>query len=185
MPELGGLHEMHEIKALVLYLLKEANCVLKDSQLTDVIMSDGLVEYFDYAQATEQLLMDGLMDIASLDEMSSYRITKSGLEVVGEYEQRLPHNVKSKTLAALETLLRQKQEDEQTFAEIAPSESGFLVTCTVREGGETMLSYQVLVPDRKDAYYVAQRFRENPAGYYQKILELVLDENLFRKTGEQ
>jgi len=184
MPELGGLHEMHDVKALVLYLLKEANCVIKDSQLIDVIMTDGLVEYFDYAQATEQLLMDGLMDIASLEEMSSYRITNAGLEVVEEYEQRLPHNVKSKTLAALQANLRKKQEDEQTFAEIEPSESGYLVTCTVREGGETMLSYQVLVPDRKDAYYVAQRFRENPAGYYQRIMELVLDENLFKKSGE-
>ena len=44
-----------------------------------------------------------------------------------------------------------------------------------------MLSYRLLVPERKDAYYVAERFRENPAGYYQKIMEVVLDENLFRK----
>ncbi|MBQ7935045.1 MAG: DUF4364 family protein [Clostridia bacterium] len=181
MPELGGLHEMPDIKALILYLLKEANCVLKESQLTDVMMADGLVEYFDYAQAAEQLLMDGLMDIASLEEMSSYRITKQGLEVEGEYEQRLPHNVKSKTLAALKANLKQKQEDDQIYTEITATESGFNVTCTIREGGETMLSYQVLVPDRKDAYYVAERFKENPSGYYQKIMEVVLDEDLFKK----
>ena len=89
MPELGGLNEMPDIKALILYLLKEANCVLKESQLTDVLMADGLVEYFAYAEATEQLLMAGLMDIASLEETGSYRITKKGLEVVGEYVQRL------------------------------------------------------------------------------------------------
>ncbi len=184
MPELGGLNEMPDIKALILYLLKEANCVLKESQLTDVLMADGLVEYFAYAEATEQLLMAGLMDIASLEETGSYRITKKGLEVVGEYEQRLPHNVKSKTLAALNAALKQKQEDDQTFAEIMPSDSGFSVTCTIREGGETMLSYQVLVPDRKDAYYVAERFRANPSVYYQKIMEIVLDEDLFRKGKE-
>ncbi|MBQ8600522.1 MAG: DUF4364 family protein [Clostridia bacterium] len=185
MPELGGLHEIPDVKALILYLLKEANCVLKDSQLTDVLMADGLVEYFDYAQAAEQLLMDGMMDIASLEEMSSYRITKKGLEVELEYERRLPHNVKSTTLAALKANLRQKQEDDQIFTEIEPSESGFSVTCTIREGGETMLSYQLLVPDRKDAYYVAERFKENSAGYYQKIMEIVLDEELFRKSTEE
>lgn len=185
MPELGGLHEIPDVKALILYLLKEAGCVLKDSQLTDVLMADGLVEYFDYAQAAEQLLMDGMMDIASLEEMSSYRITLKGAEVEKEYEQRLPHNVKSKTLAALKAILKQKQEDESVYTEIVPSESGFLVTCTVREGGEVMLSYQVLVPDRKDAYYAAERFKENSAGYYQKIMEIVLDEELFRKGFEE
>lgn len=181
MPELGGLHEIPDVKALILYLLKEANCVLKESQLTDIMMADGLVEYFDYAQAVEQLLMSGMIDIASLEDISSYRITKQGLAVVEEYEQRLPHNVKSKTLEALKANLHQQQEDDQIFSEITPSESGYAVTCTIREGGEIMLSYRVLVPDRKDAYYVAERFRENPSGYYQKIMEVVLDENLFKK----
>ncbi len=181
MPELGGLYEIPDIKALILYLLKEANCILKESQLTDVMMADGLVEYFDYTQAVEQLLTKGMIDIASLEEIGSYRITKYGLSVVEEYEKRLPHNVKSKTLEALKANLRKKQEDDQIFAEIEPSASGFIVTCTIPGGGETMLSYQVLVPERKDAYYVAERFRANPAGYYQKMMELILDENLFKK----
>lgn len=181
MPELGGLNEKADIKGLVLYLLKEADCVLKEGLLTDVMMADGLVDYFDCTSAIEELLMAGMIDIASLEDTGSYRVTKRGLEVVGEYEQRLPHNVKTKTREALENALRQKQEDDQVFAEINPSESGYTVNCTVREGGETMLSYTVLVPERKDAYYVAERFRANPSGYYQKILELVLDENLFKK----
>lgn len=69
--------------------------------------------------------------------------------------------------------LRQKQEEEQVWAEIGESESGYTVTCTIQERGEVMLSYRLLVPERKDAYYVAERFRENPAGYYQKIMEVV------------
>ncbi len=181
MPELGGLHNIPDIKALVLFLLKEAGCPMRESRITDILMADGLVEYFDYTQAVEQLLIAGMIDIASLDDPGSYRITKQGLEVEQEYEQQLPHNVKSKTLEALRQDQRLQQEKDQTYAEIAPSESGFTVTCTIREGGETMLSYQILVPDQKDAYYAAERFRENPSLYYQKIMELVMDHNLFKK----
>ena len=47
MPELGGLKEIPDVKALILYLLKEAGCVVRESQLTDILMADGLVEYFD------------------------------------------------------------------------------------------------------------------------------------------
>ncbi|MBQ6823371.1 MAG: DUF4364 family protein [Clostridia bacterium] len=184
MPELGGLHEMADIKALVLYLLREANCVLKESQLTDVMMADGLVDYFDCTSAIEELLIAGMIDIASLEENDKYHVTKKGMAVLTEYEQRLPHNVKAKTLEALQESLRRKQADDEIFAEISPSDSGYTVHCTIREGGETMLAYTVLVPDRKDAYYVAKRFRENPAGYYQKIMEVILDENLFKKGDE-
>lgn len=181
MPELGGLREMADVKGLILYLLREANCVLKEVQLTDILMEDGLVEYFDYTQAVEQLLVKGLIDIASLEETSSYRITNQGREVVGEYEKKIPYNVRSKTLAAMQRNLRQRREEDQIFTEIAPSESGFLLTCNIHEGAETMLSYSVLVPDQKTAHYAAERFRANPSLYYQKILELTLDEDLFKK----
>ncbi len=181
MPELGGLWELPDIKALVLYLLKEADCVVTETQLTEVMMADGLVEYFDYTQAVDQLLIAGMMDIPSLEETSSYKITKLGLEVVNEYEERLPYNVRSKTLAALKANLRKKREEEETWTEIKRSETGYAVTCTTQEQGEVLLSYTILVPEQRDAYYAAQRFKENPAFYYQRIMELVLDENLFKK----
>lgn len=184
MPELGGLHEIADVKGLILFLLKEANCILKESQLTDVMMEDGLVEYFDYTQAMEQLLLTGLTDIASLEETGSYRITDAGREVVEEYEKRIPYNVRSKTLDALKRNLRQKREEDQIFTEISPSPSGYTVCCNIKEGDETMLSYEVLVPDQRTAYYAAERFRENPSLYYQKMLEIVLDEDLFKKAEE-
>ncbi len=184
MPELGGLREIADVKGLILYLLKEADCVLKEVQLTDVLMEDGLVEYFDYAQAKDQLLMTGLMDIASLEETGSYRITKRGREVEEEYENKIPYNVRSRTLEALKRNLRQKKEQEEIYTEIRPTQSGYLLDCHITEDGETMLSYQVLVPDHKTAFYAAERFRENPTVYYQKMMEIVLDEDFFKKSEE-
>ena len=181
MPELGGLIEIPDVKGLILFLLKEADCIIDEAQLTDILMEDGLVEYFDYTQAKEELLVSGLMDIASLEEMDRYRITAQGREVVEQYENKIPYNVRSKTLAALQRNLRNRREEGQIFTEIIPSDSGYLLSCNIHEGEETMLAYQVLVPDQKTAHYAAERFRENSAVYYQKILEIVLDEDLFKK----
>ncbi len=182
MPELGGLHDMTDVKGLILYLLKEARCILKEAQMTEVLMADGLVEYFDYTQAMEQLLIAGMIDIASLEETNSFRITKRGLAVEAEYEARIPYNVRSKTLAALKENLRKRREEEQIFTEISPSQSGYRVTCSISEGGETMLAYEALVPDHRSAYLVAERFRENPSHYYQKMMEIILEDDLFKKT---
>lgn len=184
MPELGGLREIADVKGLILYLLKEADCVLKEVQLTDVLMEDGLVEYFDYTQAKDQLLMSGLIDIASLEDTGSYRITHRGREVVDEYEKKIPYNVRSRTLEALKRNLRQKKEEGDICTDIRQTQSGYLLDCHVSEDGETMLSYQVLVPDHKTAFYAAERFKENPSFYYQKILELVLNEDFFKKSEE-
>ena len=184
MPELGGLYEIADVKGLILFLLKEADCILEETQMTDILMEDGLVEYFDYKQAMEQLLMTGLIDIASMEEAGSYRITEQGREVEMEYEKEIPYNVRSKTQQALKKNLRRQKENDQIFTEITPSPSGYSVCCNVREGGETMLSYEVLVPDQRTAYYAAERFRKNPSLYYQKIMEIVLDEELFKKNED-
>ena len=99
-----------------------------------------------------------------------------------EYEARIPYNVRSKTLAALKENLRKRREEEQIFTEISPSQSGYRVTCSISEGGETMLAYEALVPDHRSAYLVAERFREDPSKYYQKMMEIILEDDLFKKT---
>ena len=99
-------------------------------------------------------------------------------------EKKIPYNVRTKTLDALKRNLRRQKEDDQIFTEISPSPSGYSVCCNVREGGETMLSYEVLVPDQRTAYYAAERFRTHPSLYYQKIMEIVLDEDLFKKNED-
>ena len=101
MVEQGGLHTIGDVKALVLYILDTASIPLDKEHITEIVLSDGLVDYFDFTQAIQELLQEGLIDILSPDHTNTYVITDVGTQTKNIYEKNLPFNVKKHTLAAI------------------------------------------------------------------------------------
>ncbi len=179
MVEQGGLHSLGDVKALILYILLSASCPLNQTNLTEIVLNDGLVDYFDFSQAIQELLQEGLLDIVSPEESNTYIITNVGKQTEQIYERNLPFIVKKKVLAALTKTLAKIKRDSNTYTEISPCPAGFLVTCRLTENEQILLEYSVLVPDQLQAHMIADQFSKFPTEKYQAILSSVIDENLF------
>ena len=179
MTEHGGLHTVGDVKALLLYILNASNTALNREHLTEIVMNDGLVDYFDFSQALQESLQEGLLDIASIENENDYIITPLGVQTKDLYEKNIPFNVKKRSLAALTKVLAKIKRDSKTHTDIEATEGGFLVTCRLTEGSLTLLEYKVLVPDEMQAHIIADQFAKSPAEKYQGIMSLLIDENLF------
>ena len=180
MIEKGGLHTIGDVKALILYILYYAKRALNRENLTEIVLSDDLVEYFDFTQALQGLLEDGLVDIASPEDDNSYVLTTAGAQTEELYEKNLPFNVKKKNLAAMTRVLAQIRRNQSAKADIEQVEHGYLVTCTLTEdNGSILLRYTVLVPDELQAHMIADQFKTHPTEKYQSFMSLLIDENLF------
>lgn len=179
MTEQGGLHTLGDVKALILYILKSAHQAISRNNITEIVLNDGLVDYFDFTQSIQKLLEEGLIDIVSADEPDILRITSLGLQTEELYEKNLPFNVKKKTLASLTSELAKIQRDSNTHTSIVAVDGGFSVTCTLTEQEKTLLSYTVLVPDEMQAHIIADQFVKAPTQKYQVIMQNLIDESLF------
>ncbi len=179
MVEQGGLHTLGDVKALVLYILHASSRSLEREHLTEIILNDGLVDYFDFSQALQELLEEGLIDIASSDEMNTFVITNVGIQTKDLYEKNLPFNVKKRALAALTRVLAKINRDSNTHTDIVAVEGGFHVTCCLTENDKILLEYKVLVPDEMQAHIIADQFVKNPTEKYQSMMAALIDENLF------
>ena len=179
MVEYGGLHSVGDVKALILYISNSASRPLTREHFTEIILNDGLVNYFDFSQALQELLQEGLLDITSAEEDDKYIITNVGIQTEKLYEKNLPFNVKKKTLAAIAKVLAKIQHDSCTHTEINATDGGFLVTCRLTERELTLLEYTILVPDEMQAHIIADQFTKFPTQKYQAIMSSVIDEDLF------
>lgn len=179
MSEQGGLHSVGDVKALILFILSSNHSSLAKKSITEIVMSDGLVDYFDFTQALQELLDEGLIDIVSEEVSDEFVLTELGRQTEEIYEKNIPFNVKKKTLAALTKELANIQRDSNTHTEITATDTGFLVTCKLTEQQQILLSYSVLVPDELQAHIIADQFVKSPTEKYQAILSQLIDENLF------
>lgn len=179
MVEQGGLHALGDVKALVLYILHASSEPLEREHLTEIILSDGLVDYFDFSQALQELLEEGLIDIVAADEINTFVITKVGIQTKDLYEKNIPFNVKKHALAALTKVLAKIKRDSNTHTDIAVVNGGYQVTCRLTENEKILLEYKVLVPDEMQAHIIADQFLKNPTEKYQRMMAALIDENLF------
>ena len=179
MVEQGGLHTIGDVKALILYICYTAARPLDRENLTEIAMHDGLVDYFDFSQALQELLEEGLLDISSPDKTNTFIITGIGIQTKELSEKDIPFNVKKRALAALTKALAKIQRDSNTHTNIEKTEGGYLVTCTLTEQDKILLEYKVLVPDEMQAHIIADQFSKSPTVKYQGIMEQLIDEKLF------
>lgn len=179
MVEQGGLHTLGDVKALVLYILNAASCPLEREHLTEIILNDGLVDYFDFSQGLQELLQEGLIDILSPNEINTFIITDVGIRTKELYEKNIPFNVKKRALAALTKTLATIRRESNTHTDISETQGGYLVTCRLTEEEKTLLEYKVLVPDEMQAHIIADQFLKHPTEKYQSIMAALIDENLF------
>ena len=169
---------MGDVKGLILFILKHSGTPLGKEDLTEIVLSDGLVDYFDFTEALQELLESGLVDIAAKDD-ARLILSSLGRQTEEIYENDLPYNVRKKNLAATMQVLSRIKRDSNTRTHIEKTEKGYLVTCSLTEDQTLLLEYSVLVPDEMQAYMIADRFVKHPTEKYQAILSLLIDKDLF------
>ena len=173
----GGLRTKQEIKVLICYILAEmADANIKKSDVTAVLQSSGLANYFEASEAFSELNVQG--NIAKKDEdLNFYMVTESGKMIAEQLEQTLPLTVKEKALANTKTYLERIKNEQENNVIFKKNERGYSVTCTVSSGEFDLLSLTLYAPDIDAVSTVKNNFYDDPGEVYQHVLSMLTKNN--------
>lgn len=187
--EPGGLRDKNEIKILICYLLKTVGKPLSFDHLNDILQNDGLVNYFEFAQAIHELLETGHIDLVT-DEKGNefYKSTRLGAGTAELFERRLPISVKEKAVKAAIKLLAKIKRESENRVDIVKTENGaYHVKCTILDQSDELLSVSLNVPDKMQADTIKTQFLNDPELVYRGVLALITGDTAIVKeilTGE-
>lgn len=172
--EPGGLRDTNEVKILVCWLLKSVGSPLSFDNLNEIIVGDGLVNYFELAQAVRDLLVSGHIDLTGPQSTDLYRCTELGAGTASLFERRLPRSVRDKATCAAVKLLTRIEREAENVAEITQNPSGdYQVCCKILDRGEPLLQIALLVPGQDQAQMVKKHFTEDPETVYRGVVALL------------
>ncbi|MDR3552180.1 MAG: DUF4364 family protein [Clostridia bacterium] len=172
--EPGGLRDKNEVKILICYLLKNVGRPLTFENLNEILRQDGLVNYFEFAQAVKEMLETGHIDLIEQGGAQAYKVTKLGAGTAGLFERRLPLSVREKAVRSGVRLLAKIQREAENRAEIIEEESGgFSVRCRILDNGDELMGITLLVPALDQARAVQKEFQQNPEAVYKGVLALL------------
>ena len=179
------LKEKNDIKIFILYLLKNLNYPLDFNTISDIVVQDEFVSYFDFAECFAELLDTETIEMLILgdegdagDEAKNkrehFRITEKGIVVVEQLQSNLLGVIKEKSLKSALRLLSFKQRGADIKCTHARREDGkFDLHCEIIENFELALEINLVVESEELLYKMVANFSEHPEVAYRGVLSIL------------
>lgn len=179
----GGLNNSQEIKILLCYMLHTVNQPMPRDQVTDIIVADGMANYFDTEDAIEELLR--LQHLVA-DDKRNIATTVTGNQIGESLSMRVPYMLRERSVKAALQLLKRREVERDNKVEIRRLEDGgYQVICTVLDQDKPLLSVALRVADEYQAEQIKENFLADPSYLYRGNLAVLTGDASLRRAGTQ
>ena len=163
-------------KLIVLYMLKNLESSLTNSQITDFILDREYTNYFNLQQAIHELVSADLISAEKTENTSYYQITEEGRMTLSYFENDLSNEIKKEVLVYLKEIraLLPKRKIVIHADLYKTSHEVYEVICTLAENENTLIVLTLAAPSGEAAEEIARNWK----GKHQRIYELLMEELL-------
>lgn len=164
---LGFINDKLDIKLLILYVLRRLPAEINVETLSDLILIDGGVGYFDYKECLAELITT-----AQVEENGSHvKITAKGSHNCEILENDLPYSVRHKADITLAPVADEMRRSAMILANHEECEGGVTVYLAVSDGIGTILDLKILAADVTQAERIEKNFRGKAEYFYNRFIE--------------
>lgn len=170
MAKQGYIHDKLDMKMLELYLLARAAGPVEPNLLMDLVMRHDGVEYFDFAEATAELVESGHVE----KREGGYVITEKGRRASASTETGLPYSVRRRCAQDLAPVNAALRRNAQIRGEKTHNAAGDPVArLTLDDDGGNLLTIELLCPSEEQCDRMIAAFKARPEQIYNEVLEIL------------
>ncbi len=173
MDHLGFIHDELEIKILILFVLRRLPGAVDPNTLSDLCREcDDAFGYFDYADCLGDLIDNGLI----LESEEGLTIAEKGAVSVDQVETSIPYSVRARAVKLLEPERKRLQRLSMIKAEHEEKKNGCFVSLAMSDGEGDIIRLRILCGGEEHAKKIENNFRKNAERYYQRIIDMLSEE---------
>jgi len=180
MQRLGFIHDMLDVKVLILFVMARANFPMSVQEIYEVCYQDDCLSYFDVCTAIPEMVASG--HLAQL-EGEKYEITEKGRDAGSLTEDSVAFTVKQLAEAAVARFNRQVRRSSFIRTQVVPRDSGdFSVIMVLDDEVGNLMTLELVAPDQRQATRLAKLFEKKAESIYNLNMTALLDDEDF--SGE-
>jgi len=170
----GGLYSREEIRVLLCDLARQLPQPLSVPAAEAVLVGEGLVNYFEFHAALQELTLSGRLEMQPRDGELVLALPEKYRHAASHLAQELPRQARDRALHAAEQLQqRARREHDHRISVYPTKDGGFYITFRQGEDDAMLLSVTIYAPDKQQAERVRRRFLENPGKLYSAVIEAI------------
>ena len=175
MQRLGFIHDMMDVKVLVLFVMAKVSYPVTIQQIYELCYQDDCLSYFDVCTAVPEMVKSG--HLRSL-ENDCYEITEKGKADGSLTQDSIAYTVRQRAENAVARFNRQIRRSSFVKTQILERESGdFSVIMALDDELGNLMTLELLAPNQRQAVRLGRLFEKKAEIIYNLTMaELLEDE---------
>ena len=174
MQRLGFIHDMLDVKVLILFVTARSNYPLTGQEIYELCYQDDCLSYFDVCTAIPEMVRSGHLQEV---EGGKYEITAKGREAGQLVEESIAFTVKQKAETAVQRYNRQLRRSSLVKTQVVTRETGECsVIMSLNDEVGPLMTLELQAPDSRNAVRLARLFESKAENVYSLVMMELLDE---------
>ncbi len=184
-PGMMDLTDTYAVKILICYFLRQINRPITPLQLTEIATDDGIVNYFVFTEAMNQLLEAKTIILEEQDGEEYYVLTDKAKNGAEDFKKFVPQSFRNKILSSGLKFFAKLKNRNDVKVSVSERERGFCVDAVCTDGGLTLMDLKLYAPDREQAELLSDKILMNPADFYAKVLDFALENEEYKPEPKE
>jgi len=168
----GFIRDMMDVKVLVLFILSRTKYPIDMQKLYELAFQDDCLSYFDLAQAVPEMVETG--HVAQVDD-ERYVITEKGRSAGAVTEDSIAFPVMQRAQSAIDAFNKEVRRSSFVKTSVQQRDSGdYAVTMVLNDEVSDLLKMELMAPNQKHAYRLADAFSRHAESIYRGIMDQLL-----------
>ena len=173
MKRLGFIHDMMDVKVLILYVAARSSYPMTAQEVYEVCYQDECLSYFDVCTALPQMVESGHM---RMTDEECYEITEKGRADGKLTEDSIAFTVKQRAEDAVARFNRQLRRRSFVKSQIIPRDNGdFSVVMSLDDEMGNLMTLELLAPNQRQAIRLGRLFEKKAEILYNLTMSELLD----------
>ncbi len=174
MQRLGFIHDMMDVKVLILFVAARSNYPMTCQEVYELCYQDECLSYFDVCTAIPEMVTSGHLKQVEEDR---YEITEKGRQDGALTEDSIAFTVKQRAENAVSRFNRQLRRSSFVKTQIIPRDGGdFSVVMALDDEIGNLMTLELLAPDQRQAVRLSRLFEKKAEAVYNLTMAELLDE---------
>jgi len=174
MQRLGFIHDMMDVKVLVLYVMSRVNYPVTVQQIYELCYQDECLSYFDVCTAVPELVKS--LHLQEL-ENNCYEITQKGRADGSLTQDSIAFSVRQRAENAVNKFNRQIRRSSFVKTQILPRENGdFSVIMSLDDEMGNLMTLELMAPNQRQAVRLGRLFEKKAEKIYNLTMTELLDD---------
>lgn len=174
MQRLGFIHDMMDVKVLILYVMDKVSYPVTVQQIYELCYQDECLSYFDVCTAVPEMVNSGhLREL----ENACYEITEKGRADGSLTQDSIAFTVRQRAENAVARFNRQIRRSSFVKTQIIQRESGdFSVIMALDDELGNLMTLELLAPNQRQAVRLGRLFEKKAEIVYNLTMAELLDD---------